>query len=128
MRYTGASVGTLTIPLITFNVGDEIHVLRYGAGEVTIARATGVSLYSEGSATEMLEKTHQRADASCYDEVHSGERMGIVRRTEDVGGETMPIAGIVASQITSNQLVTQPLLLFFFHKQHLLDRTDYKQE
>jgi len=52
VRYTGASAGTLTIPLNTFNVGDEIHVLRYGAGEVTIARATGVSLYSEGSATE----------------------------------------------------------------------------
>jgi hypothetical protein len=52
VRVNSASEVTVTIPLSTFNVGDEIHLVRYGAGEVTIARATSVSLYSEGSATE----------------------------------------------------------------------------
>jgi hypothetical protein len=52
VRVTSASAVTVTIPLSTFNVGDEIHLVRYGAGEVTIARATSVSLFSEGSATE----------------------------------------------------------------------------
>ncbi len=51
IRCTNSSAITITIPLGVYQIGDEIHILRAGAGEVTITNATSVSIYSEGSAT-----------------------------------------------------------------------------
>lgn len=54
-RLTNSSSITITIPTdatINYAIGTEIHFMRFGAGEVTIARATGVTLYSEGSASD----------------------------------------------------------------------------
>lgn len=43
---------TLTVPTnasVAFPIGTEIHVLRFGTGEVTIAAASGVTLVSENN-------------------------------------------------------------------------------
>ena len=52
LQMNSASSYTFTIPLnsaVAFPVGTELHMARYGAGEVTIAITSGGTIISEGS-------------------------------------------------------------------------------
>jgi len=46
---TFAATTTLTVPASTFSVGDQINILQTGAGQVTVAAGSSVTLRSESS-------------------------------------------------------------------------------
>ena len=63
---TNASSNTLTIPLnssVAFPVNTRIDIIQYGAGQTTIAAASGVTIYSSGSK---LKLTGQYSGASLW--------------------------------------------------------------
>jgi hypothetical protein len=49
--YNSASSGTLTVPASTFPIGAQLMFVQAGAGQLTIALATG-TLYSYGNKTK----------------------------------------------------------------------------
>ena len=46
-----ASAITLTVPPSVFSANDQIHVVQYGAGQVTFAQGAGVTILSTGATT-----------------------------------------------------------------------------
>jgi len=48
-----ASAITLTVPDAVFSAGDQVNLVQLGAGQVTIAAGSGVTLRSEGSKLKM---------------------------------------------------------------------------
>ena len=53
VRLNNASTVTVTVPDNTFNPGDVITLFRKGAGGVTIAAASGVTINSVGSKLKL---------------------------------------------------------------------------
>lgn len=46
-----ASSITVTVPPSVFSANDQVHVVQYGAGQVTFAQGSGVTIYSTGATT-----------------------------------------------------------------------------
>jgi hypothetical protein len=59
VKFTNTDAATLTIPTsaaVAFPAGTEILITRYGAGTVTIAGASGVTLHSMDEAHDIAEQ------------------------------------------------------------------------
>jgi hypothetical protein len=48
---SNAAAITLTVPPSVFSANDQIHAVQYGAGQVTFAQGTGVTILSAGATT-----------------------------------------------------------------------------
>lgn len=48
---SNASAITLTVPPSVFSAGDEIHIQQIGAGQVTLAQGSGVTITSTGATS-----------------------------------------------------------------------------
>jgi hypothetical protein len=46
-----ASAITLTVPPSVFSANDQVHIVQYGAGQVTFAQGAGVTILSNGATT-----------------------------------------------------------------------------
>jgi hypothetical protein len=46
-----AAAITLTVPPSVFSANDQIHIVQYGAGQVTFAQGAGVTILSTGATT-----------------------------------------------------------------------------
>jgi hypothetical protein len=69
IRYTSSSAGTLTLDTVAnagFKIGDEIHISRFGTGEVTLAPASSKTLVSE-STKRRINARYQAVTLKMYD-------------------------------------------------------------
>jgi RNase P/RNase MRP subunit p29 len=63
---TSASSTTVTVPPSIFNAGDNITILQEGAGQVTFAAGTSVTIVSTGATTAAPKIRAQYAGATVY--------------------------------------------------------------
>lgn len=64
---SNASAITLTLPPSVFSVGDQINFAQYGAGQVTFAQGSGVTIVSTGATASApkISKQYAMATAIC---------------------------------------------------------------
>jgi hypothetical protein len=63
-----ASAETITVPLSTFQTGDQILIMRKGAGTVTVVAASGVSISSRAGYLSLTDQ-YSAASLVCLDAV-----------------------------------------------------------
>ena len=61
---SNASAITLTLPPTTYNIGEQINIVQLGAGQVTFAQGSGVTIRSTGATSTAPKISKQYAAAT----------------------------------------------------------------